>query len=458
MPNSCLTPAPHNPPYRSTALAAALFLATCFAHAQTLAHPGLVGNGLNTEPWWQHAVFYDIEAPTPDYKSIANTLDGLRVLGADALLVPAPPLPATSGSAPDPAIDARIDAFDELLKQASRSGLRVLVTLPASSDPAPAARFWLSQGVAGLHILAPAAASPDELHTLRQLAGAAFGQRILLADFDPTAAVATPTAHAAPHPAAHPLVQVTSTHRTSRFAQRPDALAPELPVDARLSRVELPDASTIRALLTQTLAQPNLLLDFHPPASPAGSPDPYPALTRAIAAVLLTTHSTGLIPGDDSLTPAPPPPVEESAPAAPVPPPDPTRTFTIPVAHKPTPPPPALPPPNPLIDWYKSLAAMHHGNPTLRFGTPIFLNFDAQNALVWAIRPATNSALTPPVVVACNLSSSPVVLALGAAIKTANLRGTYLRTLLRSDKAMGPQDIDAVMLPPFSVYIGELHR
>jgi hypothetical protein len=39
-----------------------------------------------------------------------------------------------------------------------------------------------------------------------------------------------------------------------------------------------------------------------------------------------------------------------------------------------------------------------------------------------------------------------------------NLHGDYLRTLLRSDKAMGPQDINSVILPPFAVYIGELRR
>jgi alpha-glucosidase len=61
-------------------------------------------------------------------------------------------------------------------------------------------------------------------------------------------------------------------------------------------------------------------------------------------------------------------------------------------------------------------------------------------------------------VVLCNLSSSPVKLALSSAIKGLNLRGHYLHTLLRSDNAMGAQDIDAVALSPFSVYIGELRR
>ena len=94
----------------------------------------------------------------------------------------------------------------------------------------------------------------------------------------------------------------------------------------------------------------------------------------------------------------------------------------------------------------------------MRYGSVTVLDFDAQNALVWIIRPAANSALAPPVVVVCNLSSSPLRLSLTSAVHSLNLRGSFLLTLLRSDQAIGPQDLDAVALPPFAVYIGELHR
>ncbi len=88
------------------------------------------------------------------------------------------------------------------------------------------------------------------------------------------------------------------------------------------------------------------------------------------------------------------------------------------------------------------------------------LDFDLQNALGWVAQPVPSRfhTLTPPVVVACNLSSTPAQLSIGAALKTLNLHGTYLRTLLRSDKAMGPQDLNNVILPPYSIYIGELRR
>jgi hypothetical protein len=101
---------------------------------------------------------------------------------------------------------------------------------------------------------------------------------------------------------------------------------------------------------------------------------------------------------------------------------------------------------------------LHRGNSTLRTGAVSLLDFDAQNALVWVIRPQAITSLTPPIVVACNLSGSPLHLSLTAPLRAINLRGTFLRTLLRTDTAMGGQDLDYVTLPPHAVYIGELRR
>ncbi|HEX9198243.1 MAG TPA: hypothetical protein VF865_01695, partial [Acidobacteriaceae bacterium] len=150
-------------------------------------------------------------------------------------------------------------------------------------------------------------------------------------------------------------------------------------------------------------------------------------------------------------TPTPPPP-------APLPP----GTYLPYVPYSP----PAKPHPaaskpvqtDPLTTWYRKLNALHHDNAVIRSGSKVFLDFDAQNALVWVNRPASPSPSTPPIVVACNLSSSPVQLSLAAAMKELNLHGFFLRTILRSDDAMGAQDLNSVNLPPFGVYIGELRR
>ena len=475
-------PAPRDPAKhilrRSLARSLAALLIGAAASAQTLAHPGWNGNGLNTDPWWQHAVFYEIgggvrTSPKPDdsgsftipqivtvidFKYVAARLDTLRSLGADALLLPAPHLPAQpAAAAPGPSLDdPALNDLDELIHQASRRGLRVLLILPAATaDPSSAARFWLSRGVAGFYIVSPPGtegpgpAYQAKVQAVRRIAAGLVGQRIVLSDFDPGAAP----------------IAVASTPRS--FARRPerpaDAASAQLQVDARPGQVTPLAAAALRALLTQTpdRVQPagNVVLDFRP----AGDP----ATAKAVAAVAMTTHWAALIDADERLAlrpdPDEKPEVDHAAAPPPVaPPPVAPGTYVPYVAPRPAAPlvpqAPAALPRSELAEWYKQLSALHHGNAALRYGTATMLDFDAQNALVWVNRPATASALTPPVVVACNLSATPVRLALGAAIKGLNLRGTYLRTLLRSDKAMGPQDLDAVMLPPFSVYIGELRR
>jgi alpha-glucosidase len=444
-------------------LAALLLLAVALpAAAQTLARPGMTNFGQNSDPWWRRAVFYQVASSpanppggspaeqlrlqqTADYKSIAARLDPLRSLGVDALVVPMPALP--SSLQPDPALDD----FDELIHQASRRGIRVLATFPAPSATAdlPAiARFWLSRGVAGFHIVTPPGTSPQFaeviVQTLRKITSSAVGQRIVLSDFDPNAS-ATPV----PLPARRQSSRTASNRRASRSG---DTLNAQLQVDSRLSQLDLPDAENLRPLLTKSLVNQNILLDFHPPTYPSGSPDPYLALARAISAILLTTHPAALIDANPSLV------LQPDATPTPDAAPQPAAARTLAVNRPAATPLPAAPPAPTLADWYSRLIALHHGNATVRYGSVSVLDFDAQNALVWVIRPATNSALTLPVVVACNLSSSPLRLSLTSAVHSLNLRGSFLLTLLRSDQAMGPQDLDAVTLPPFAVYIGELHR
>jgi alpha-glucosidase len=442
-------------------LAALLLLAAALpASAQTLARPGLAGSGLNNDPWWRQAVFYQVAA-TPanppgrspaeqlrlqqsaDYKSIAARLDALHSLGVDALIVPAPPLPASLAPAP------ALDDFDELIHQASRRGIRVLLTLSApsaSADLSSTARFWLSRGIAGFRLVAPPSTSPQDsqsiVQALRRITSSSVGQRIVISDFNPNPSATPPAPPAARQP---------SRRTSARRSNRPgDVLNAQLLIGPQLSQLDLPDAAGLRPLLAQSLLAPNLLLDFHPPAPPPTGPDPYPALARAISAILLTTHSAALIEAGPSLV------LQPDAPPAPEAAPPPVRTLAV---NRPAVTPrPAAPPTPTLADWISKLSALHHGNATVRYGSVTVLNFDAQNALVWVIRPPANSGLAPPVVVACNLSSSPLRLSLTSAIHGLNLRGSFLLTLLRSDQAMGPQDLDSVSLPPFAVYIGELHR
>jgi hypothetical protein len=58
--------------------------------------------------------------------------------------------------------------------------------------------------------------------------------------------------------------------------------------------------------------------------------------------------------------------------------------------------------------------------------------------------------------VLCNLSAQPVTLSLKADITRLHLRGSFLRTILRSDSGMGTMHLDGMTLAPHAVYIGEL--
>jgi len=434
------------PILRRAALASLLLAAATVCSAQQLAHPGWIGSGITPDPWWKHAVFFRIGPSTtssdttsnpdqtyayksdPYFKDITARIDSLHALGVDALLLPMPPMPDASTP------NVNLDDFDELLHQASLRNIRVLITFPVSNVTAdlPAiARFWLSRGVAGFRLVTPPETSPQFAdvvqQTLHKITASEVGARIVLSNFSPDAP-ATPPAPTPPPAtqrdtatpqqptsAQQPTHSNSRHHSSRRSASRiPADTGAQLQIDPRLSQLDLPEAANLRPLLAQSLIKQNIMLDLTPKHSDQDSPDPYPALARAMATILLTTHSAALI--------------------------DPT------LADK------------SLAGWTSKLSALHHGNQTLRNGTVTLLDFDRQNALVWVTRPALASKNAPPVVVTCNLSSLPLKLSLTAAVHGLNLRGSYLLTLLRSDTAMGAQDLDSVILPPFGVYIGELHR
>jgi hypothetical protein len=452
-------PKPHktNHPLPVGRILACLLLATACASAQMLARPGFVGSGTKADPWWKQAVFYQIAGPAdPDFKAIAARLDSLRSLGVDALLLPAPALPApgSNGSMPN------LDDLDNLLRQASGRGIRILLTIQAPSaraDLSGVARFWLTRGVAGLHVKTPPGTSPDDMQaivqTLRKLESSAAGQRIVISDLDLALPVAQP-ASKSPHPSA--------SHT------RVDTSAAQLQIDDRADRLQALDAASLRPLLVQAIAQPNLLLDLHAPGTTMASPAARPPLADAVGAIAILSRPVTLIDASADLVFAPAPehaeaPEQPEQPAKPTPPPPapppgvylPYVPYVPPAKPKPVAA-PQPPPIDPLTIWYQKLAALHHDNASFRTGSKTFLDFDAQNVLVWVNRPASPSPHTPPIFVLCNLSASPVQLSLTAEIKKLNLRGFFLRAVLRSDDGMGAQDVDAVTLPPFGVYIGEL--
>jgi hypothetical protein len=428
-------------------LALALFPA---AFAQTLARRGWVDRAANANPWWQHAIFCEPAVPGPNatgFRSVTLRLDSLRSIGIDALLLPAPTVPAGGAAMPD------LDPLDDLLRQASAHGIRVLLILhapAANADLTGLARFWLNHGIAGLYVPTPPATSANEeqaiVAPLRKLAAANLGQRIILSDADLTNPESPPG----------PTRRRGTTTRSSR---NPTPSPEQLSIVHLGGQLTL-DASTLRPLLVTALTRPNLLLDIHPPAN-----GPLAQISAVLAMLpqpaTLIGSSANLVLEAATEQPAAPAAPEEPSGPAPLPPQPPPGVYLpyvpyVPPAKSRSVVVPAPPPLDPLTNWYQRLAALHQDNAAIRSGSKAFLDFDAQNTLVWINRPALPSPLARPVVVLCNLSASPVELSLTSALKSLNLKGWFLRTLMRSDPGMGGQNVDDITVPPYGVYIGEL--
>ena len=112
--------------------------------------------------------------------------------------------------------------------------------------------------------------------------------------------------------------------------------------------------------------------------------------------------------------------------------------------------------PSSLLNWYRQLSALTHSNRTMSYGAISVLNHDDQNVLAWVRRPPSASLATPAIVVIENLSGQPVTVSLKADMQRLRLKGSFLRTLLRSDNGMGAMHLDGMTLAPYQVFIGEL--
>ncbi|MDE3104221.1 MAG: alpha-glucosidase C-terminal domain-containing protein [Acidobacteriota bacterium] len=418
-------------------LAVATLTATC--GGQTLARPGWAGSGMQPNTWWRHAVLYQVDPhqfqsnvpPVPSaLANLTQRLDYLRSLGVDAVLLhnlqPEHPDPA---HLVDPALGS-LDDFDDLLLQASRREMRVLLDLDPASTPdlQPLARFWLSRGVAGFHLIGP----QDHLHDLRVLLNSFVGERILIAD--------QPAAGAALTPADSPNLLLVST-----LANAPHLDAATL--RTTLSQFDAPPAprTPVPLLLTDAPGQPRSAVRWAAPPSPQAE--------KLAATILLTTRGSSMLlfgqeigltaPGTEFPWEPPPPPASAARLRNP-PAPDPRYVSTQQAD------------PDSVLSWYRQLNALRHTNLTLRTGTTTFLPHDNQQVLAFVRRPASITPASPALVVVCNLSSQPVEVALHADTQHLGLRGNFLRTLARSDGVMGPMDLDHVQLAPYMVYLGEL--
>ena len=422
------------------------------ASAQTLARPGWAGSGLTANAWWRHAVVYAVDlhargvnatgahatgSTSPDtapsgLKAVAAGMDAMQALGVDAVLLRG--LQSGADAAIDPAAGT-MDDFDEVLLQASRHNLRVLVELAprtSTEDLSGVARFWLSRGVAGFRLL-PAGDSKAQMRQLRTIAKTYVGERVMIGDAA-LSNVAAPAATPAPTPADVPAeVAVAvgqgqhrrhSAHPANDLSQ---ASAHEVPVRVGDGPQLLLDASIAVAPLN--VAAIRIALEKNDVLSRSGTGVPMlataegagggPESGKVVATLLLSTRGGAMIrAGQEGAGDAP-----EAA---------------------------------SLSAWYKRMSVLQHSNATIRTGVNATLNHDEQKVVAWVRRPQVVSYHSPAVVFLCNMTDKSVTLSLRTDMAALHLKGSFLRTLVRSDQGMGAMSLDAVTVAPYGVYVGEL--
>lgn len=416
------------------------------ASAQSLARPGWAGSGMEAETWWPHAVLCEVEpdslatlgdpAEGATLRRLTLRLDDLRTLGIDALLLEdledlgnlkhdsnqhlesetpaarAPAEAAAHAASSAVAIDPRygtLDDFDDLVREAARRGLRILVGLrPGAQGTALTddARLWLNHGVTGLSLERD---DPEAVRAIRSVLRGYVGARVLIAG--------KPDFRNLPF---QPRNAPSSTSG-ERSAFRNTAVA----------RADQPDLARIALPSLNNGAMPMRLALAHAQAPPSGrGPVPLlsadatkanPAAARALTTALLGSGGAVLLRADD-----------------------------VDLAHASD-----AAGQSSSFAWYRLWSGLHRGNAALRSGKDLLLDHDAEGVLVRVRQPPAGGA---PIVILCNLTNSPITLSLVGEVANLRLRGSFLRTLARSDGGMGAMPLRAITLPPFAVYAGELSR
>jgi len=444
-------------------------LALCFACAlatpalsQTLARPGWAGSGISTDVWWKHAIVYQVNpidfSPTGNsgLHGIVEHLDYIQSLGVDALLLTIiQPDPAHAQSI-DPAVGT-LDDLDDLIHEASRHNIRVLLDLdphiPAADLP-NVARFWLNRGIAGFHVIGATVEAHAQAAELRKATASYLGQRILIGDVDPT-------------------LPVPPQQRTYKA---PDAQTTQLLRDASLGAVSPLTPAPIRSAIesTENILQTGHSLPLLATDGPgfkrsmgryANGKDDL-AIAKLLATILFTTRAQPLLyygqelgvatqqsAAPSSATPviiwdAPPPPAKGS-PATPPAPEASTANATPNAALEDA-------DPTSLLNWYRKLIELHHSNATITSGEYLTINRDDQNVLIVVRKPKNVSPVSPVLVILCNLSAQPAQLSIKTDTMRLHLRGSFLRTLIRTDNGMGTMHLESMTLPPYTAYIGAL--
>jgi len=380
------------------------------APAQTLAHKGWAGSGLTVDPWWQGAIFYIVD-PT-HLAGLTERLPYLQSLGVDAMIVPSF---ASSVAQPAP---AEAEEFDRLESEAGRHKIRILVDLPLKSEASLAdtdtiARFWLSRGVAGLRLVRTPETPADPstyLRDLRRITASYGGQRVLLWDAG-SIAIADPPAR----------------RRTSR-RPAPQPATPDLTVDRNLELLGSLAPPGLRAALAGPTTGVAVATDSGQSASFEHLGETIP-IARLLATALLAGRGAPLLYGGQEVGKASSDSAliqEDSDPGS-------------------------------LVNWYRKLADLHHGNVALRTGLFDLVPTSDPDLVIWVRRPRLGGA---PVLAVLNTSATTTHLTslplLAGELRRLGINGAMLKTLATTEADTTTPTPNTISLAPFGAFLGEI--
>lgn len=465
-----------------------LALAVSAAPCQSLAHKGWVGNGITVEPWWAGAVLYQIDPFSfqdtkgdgfGDLEGITQRLDYLHSLSIDAIVLsPFQLQPEFGRNGTGPAFDAKYgteENLDHLIVEAGRRKIRIFVDLPmtaprSTQELVSVARFWLSRGIAGLRLTsdphAPAlsaAQAADRLRELRHLCETYVGQRVLFWDMH------------------EPMPGAVASR--SRRTTAPVLTGAQMQIDSRLATMPGFNPSMLRSALdaasssnTDSTSVPVTDGPDRPRSIDRYGDGPHSEeIAKVLAAALLLSRGAPLLYFGQELGMATTPAPHNASPASV----DPSpmqwgdefafttgipwmemgrNSLTANLAMEDL-------DASSLLNWYRRLSALHHENAVLRAGTLDVIAQGNPDIVAWVRRPRDSASLMAPVVVVCNLTAHPLLVSVAADLRRVGVQTTtpMMRTLSSSvlttaakDPVSGPVSMNAISLPPYGVYVGEL--
>jgi alpha-glucosidase len=103
-----------------------------------------------------------------------------------------------------------------------------------------------------------------------------------------------------------------------------------------------------------------------------------------------------------------------------------------------------------LLNWYKQLIQLRRDNPSLHSGKLTLLNTTDTKVLSW-LRQTPGQ---PAVVVACNFTAEPQKISFD--LSHLGIMNKQAKTLMKTPGSSDPASLDAINLPPFGVYIGQM--